>query len=156
MSGEAEAQVETVKVSLSDDFASRMGDEYARRMEELAPREWYDIEINGSKKRFKRRKILTKERTELEGIRTLLANQARRFHADTAKTEDSLYKKSAEFFLINAETNMPMSDKEYEQIPFEDIKAILDACTFRTEKPIPPLEKQKKSEGQPSENNSTT
>lgn len=135
-----EPQIKEVRVSVSEDFERRMADQYARNMEKYAPMDAYTIKIKNEDVVFKRRKILSKERAELEGLRAQLGWEARRGMKQHVETEDKLYKKTAEYFLIDSRTNTPMTPEQYDSIPFEDIKIILDACTYRTERTIPPLE----------------
>ena len=131
---------ETISVTMSERWDQRVADQAAKDLEELSPLNQYTIEVNGEEIVYKRRKILSKERKILEALRMTLAIEARRLNKNAVETEDKLYKKSAEFFLINSRTNNPMTAEEYEGTRFEDIKKIMDACTYRTEKPVPPLE----------------
>ena len=51
--------------------------------------------------------------------------------------EDKLYKRMAAMYLIDSETNKGMTEEQFDNTVYEDIKGILNACAFRTERPIP-------------------
>lgn len=142
MSSEEQSQdtLNIVNATFSDKFTQKVADQYARNIEKYAPMDAYIIKVKGEDKKFKRRKILGGEHKILEVLRQKLAReiQTRSMHA--AETEDLLYKKCAFYYLIDAETGNGMSDEQFDFVVFEDIKPILDACSYRTEKPIPPLE----------------
>jgi len=126
-----------VTVPISEQFSDEIAEEHMRLMKELAPQETYDIDVNGKVITFKRRKIRTAERTKLEVIRQELAESL----TDTKKSypliEDKLYKAMASYYLINPNTGNGMTSAEFEGTEFETVKAILNACAFRTERPIP-------------------
>jgi len=131
------ATIIPVKVSVSDEFVKEMGDEYSRQMQKLAPQDFYDIEVDGKAISFTRRKILSKERRELESIRQKLADAAKINSPKYPGIEDQLYKKMASMYLIDPSTQKGMTDNQFDSTVFEDIKNILNACAFRTERPIP-------------------
>jgi hypothetical protein len=137
---ESQSQVRELKVSVSEEFERKMADQYARNIEKYAPMDAYTIKVKNEEIVFNRRKILSKERKELEVLRAQLGWEARRGLKQSVETEDKLYKKTAEYFLIDVTNNTGMTPEQYDSIPFEDIKIILDACTYRTERTIPPLE----------------
>lgn len=130
-------QIVPVNVSISDEFIKAMGEEYSRQMQTLAPQESYPIDIDGTVVNFRRRKILSKERRELETIRAKLEKSARENDGKYPDLEDSLYKKMASMYLIDPSTDKGMTDKQFDSTVYEDIKMILNACAFRTERPIP-------------------
>ena len=136
MSSEDE-QIVPVNVSISDEFIKEMGEEYSRQMQRLAPQETYPIEVDGTTVNFRRRKILSKERRELEIIRSKLEKSARENDGKYPDLEDSLYKRMANMYLIDASTDKGMTEKQFDSTVYEDIKMILNACAFRTERPIP-------------------
>jgi len=136
-------EVQEIKAKIDETWADQLRDTYLSRIKELAPREFFDIDTNGKTIRFRRRKILGKERFQLETLRQKLNKAASINSVDYPKLEDELYKKMAGFYLIDTETNTPMTPNQYDDTVFEDMKLILDALAFRTEKPIPmpsPLE----------------
>jgi len=140
---ESQEIVEEVKAPIPDSYAKQLQDAYIEKIKLIAPKEYHDIAINGKSVRFRRRKILNKERFILETLRQKLQAAAATNGKEYPVLEDQLYKKMASFFLIDAETQTPMSTEQYDEIPFEDLKIILDALNFRTERPIPiptPLE----------------
>lgn len=138
MSSEEPKDIPIVKVTFTDEFAAEVMDEQAKRLEKLSKQDYYDIEISGRVKTFKRRKILTSERAKIQAFRNKLANTKSK---DSSTIEEELYVTMCGLYLIDNETNQPMTKEQYMNIPFEDIRDILEACSFRTEKPIPrPLE----------------
>jgi len=139
MSEEEQKQEEVVPIqaSISDEFIKEMGEEYSRQMQTLAPRENYDIDIDGKGTIFKRRKILSKERRELEVMRAKLTKAATDNSPNYPDLEDKLYKKMAEMYLIDPNTDKGMTEKQFDNTVYEDMKMILNACAFRTERPIP-------------------
>ena len=126
-----------IKAKLSDEFADVIGEEHVRLMQDLAPREEYDIMLNGKSKTFRRRKILTKERLDLEIMRQKLTDSLTNNNTDYPILEDKLYRKMAELYLIDPSTGRGMTDKEFDLTEYEELKSILNACAFRTERPIP-------------------
>ena len=130
-------QIVPVKASISDDFIKQMGEEYTKQMKQLAPLDDYNIDVNGSTIKFKRRKIYSKERRELEGLRQQLSKAAESNSKEYPNIEDKLYKTMAKMYLIDSETNKGMTSEQFDNTVYEDIKGILNACAFRTERPIP-------------------
>jgi hypothetical protein len=126
-----------VKASISDEFIKQMSDEYTKQMQQLAPLDAYNIDVNGSTIKFKRRKIYSKERRELEVLRQKLNKAASTNSSEYPNIEDKLYKTMAKMYLIDSETNKGMTEEQFDSTVYEDIKAILNACAFRTERPIP-------------------
>lgn len=133
----SEEEIVPVNVSVSDDFIKQMGDEYSRQMQKLAPQDAYDIDVNGQVITFKRRKIRSSERVQLEVLRQKLSNAATNNSEEYPVIEDKLYKRMAEYYLIDPTTNKGMSSTQFDDTVYEDIKMILNACAFRTERPIP-------------------
>jgi len=126
-----------VKVSVSDEFVRQMGEEYSKQIQQLAPQEQYTLIVNEKPITFKRRKILSKERMELEGLRQKLAIAATKDSGDYASIEDKLYKRMAQLYLIDPQTQKGMTTEQFDLTVYEDMKAVLNACVFRTERPIP-------------------
>lgn len=126
------------KKSIAEEYYEDISEEHMRRMKELAPQETYDIDIDGKVIMFKRRKIRTAERLQLEVLRQKLAESLTGDKPNYPKLEDELYKKMSEYYLINSSTGKGMTPKEFDGTEFEEIKQILNACAFRTERPIPP------------------
>ncbi len=140
-----EKEIQEVKAVIPESYAQALQDTYIQKVKEIAPKEFHDLQINGKTIRFKRRKILTKERFQLETLRQKLHVAAAKNDKEYPDLEDQLYKKMSAYFLTDAETGLPMTGEQYDELPFEDIKIILDALNFRTERPIPiprPLENQ--------------
>ena len=132
--------IQVIEATISDRYAQKLADAYALKIEEYAPLDFYMIDIDGVAKRFNRRKAKGKERYTLEKLRMKLKREIRSNSLQAADTEDELYKKAASYYLIDPETGKGMTGAQFDEIAFEDLKPILDACSFRTEKPIPPLE----------------
>lgn len=121
----------------SRQFAEELSEEHIRLMKDLAPQEQYEIHVNGKPLIFKRRKIFSGERKALEVMRQKLTNSLTENKEDYPDLEDKLYKKMAQLYLINQLTGKGMTDTEFNLTEFEEIKQILNACAFRTERPIP-------------------
>lgn len=127
--------IPTMKVSFSEEFANDVLEEQSKRIEKLSKQEYFNITVGNKTKTYKRRKIRTAERTKVQALRSKLANAR---SGDVANTEEQLYITMAGYYLIDKETNQPMSKDEFLETEFEEIRDILEACSFRTEKPIPP------------------
>ena len=130
-------QIVPVKASISDEFIKQMGEEYTKQMQRLAPLDSYNIDVNGAIIKFNRRKIYSKERKELESLRQKLSKAADINAKEYPNIEDTLYKTMAKMYLIDSQTNKGMTEEQFDNTVYEDIKAILNACAFRTERPIP-------------------
>lgn len=144
MSEDKKEIVDVIKIPLSEEYSNAIAEEHMRRMKQLAPQEEYTIDIDGKDIVFKRRKIRSAERAKLEIIRQELANSLEDAKQSYPLLEDKLYKQMAEYYLINTKTGKGMTKSEFDLTEFEEIKQILNACAFRTERPIPspaPLEK---------------
>lgn len=140
------SEIETVKANLPNEYAQQLADTYIHRIRELAQCEAFDLDVGGKTIRFRRRKILNRERVLLEMLRQKLAAAAAKNDPSFPSLEDELYKKSAAFFLVDIQTGQAMTEKQYDEVAFEDLKPVLDALNFRTERPIPipaPLENPK-------------
>ena len=138
MSTTDESNIPVMKVRFTDNFANDVMDEQAKRLEKLSKQDAYAVEIDGKVKTFKRRKILTHERAKIQALRNKLVRVSVK---DNSAVEEELYVTMCSLYLIDTETNLPMTKEQYMNIPYEDIRDILEACSFRTEKPIPrPLE----------------
>lgn len=127
--------IPTMKVSFSEEFANDVLEEQSKRIEKLSKQEYFNITVGNKTKTYKRRKIRTAERTKVQALRSKLANAR---GSDIANIEEQLYITMASYYLIDKETNNPMSKDEFLDTEFEEIRDILEACSFRTEKPIPP------------------
>jgi hypothetical protein len=136
--------VNTITVPLSEEYSNEIAEEHMRRMKDLAPQESYPIDIDGKVITFKRRKIRSAERVKLEAIRQELQDSLTDNKKSYPKLEDRLYKEMSKYYLIDPQTGKGMTEAQFDGTEFEEIKQILNACAFRTERPIPspaPLEK---------------
>ena len=129
------SEIPTMRVSFSEEFANDVLEEQSKRIEKLSKQDYFNINVNDKVKTYKRRKIRTAERTKVQALRSKLANSR---SSETASVEEQLYVTMASYYLIDKETNNPMTKDEFLQTEFEEIRDILEACSFRTEKPIPP------------------
>ena len=129
------SEIPTMRVSFSEEFANDVLEEQSKRIEKLSKQDYFNINVNDKVKTYKRRKIRTAERTKVQALRSKLANAR---SGDTATVEEQLYITMASYYLIDKETNNPMTKGEFLATEFEEIRDILEACSFRTEKPIPP------------------
>lgn len=130
--------VNTINVPLSQEYSDEIAEEHMRRMKKLAPQENYTIDIDGKDVVFNRRKIRSAERVQLESIRQELADSLTDNKKSYPTLEDKLYKKMSAYYLIDAKTGKGMTPEQFDLTEFEEIKQILNACAFRTERPIPP------------------
>lgn len=126
-----------VNAPLPEDFTEQIAQAYLEAIRKKAVLDFFDIDINGQVKRFRRRKILGKDRFTLETLRHKLALAALNNDPQYPVIEDELYKKMANCFLVDTETNTQMTEEQYNNTVFEDLKIILDALQFRTERPLP-------------------
>ena len=129
------SEIPTMRVSFSEEFANDVLEEQSKRIEKLSKQDYFNINVNDKVKTYKRRKIRTAERTKVQALRSKLANAR---SGDTASIEEQLYITMASYYLIDKETNNPMTKDEFLATESEEIRDILEACSFRTEKPIPP------------------
>ena len=136
MSNEQE-QIDIVEPKLQDDYAELIAKNHMRKMQELAPREYYTIKVNGIEKRYNRRKILTRERKDIEILKQKYTKAVQENSATYPHLEDKLYKTMADLYLRDSETGNGMTPNDFEACEYEDLKQILNACAFRTERPIP-------------------
>lgn len=124
-----------VKINFTEEFANDVLNEQAKRIEKLSKQEAYPLDVDGKNKIFKRRKIRTAERAKIQALRNKLAVARLAQHS---QIEEELYIAMAGYYLIDAETNVPMTKEQYLLTSYEDMRDVLEACSFRTEKPIPP------------------
>lgn len=110
-----------------------------QEISKLAPNDSYDVEIiNDStgvteKRSFKRYKISTKVHKELEDKRAELDKIRREniTNPDAAKVEQ-ITRMLADLYFRCAQVYFHMTLEEFESTSWEDMKLVLDACTFRT------------------------
>ena len=111
--------------------------QYLEHFKELASQDEYVI--NG--KTWKRRKLSYRENKEIEK----LARAAVKLKATDPDAfeiqQEKVYKKLAEYCLINTETNKPMSPAEFENSEAEIITKVLDAINYRTQSGLPSFQK---------------
>ena len=127
--------IPTVKISFSEEFANDVLEEQSKRIEKLSKQDYFNITVGNKNKTYKRRKIRTAERTKIQALRSKLANSR---SSDVATIEEQLYTTMAGYYLIDKDTNQPMTKDEFLDTEFEEVRDVLEACSFRTEKPIPP------------------
>lgn len=134
---QVDAVPQLVKVKLSDEYAQDIADEHTRIMKDLAPRQEYQVSIDGSNKTYKRRKIRTRERKQLEILRQKYTQAVMDNSPQYPEFEDQLYKKMASYYLVDPGTGEGMTADDFDGTDFEEVKKIMNACAFRTERPIP-------------------
>ena len=111
--------------------------QYLEHFKELASQDEYVI--NG--KTWKRRKLSYRENKEIERL-ARAAVKLRTKDIDAFEIQqEKVYKKLAEYCLINAETNKPMSPAEFENSEAEIITKVLDAINYRTQSGLPSFQK---------------
>lgn len=126
-----------IQAKLSDEFADAIGEEHARRMQDLSPRQSYDILVDGKIKKYNRRKIRTRERKRIEILRQKFTSAVQNNSPKYPLLEDEIYQTMASLYLIDPATGEGMTEEDFGATEFEDLKQILNACAFRTERPIP-------------------
>lgn len=129
--------VPPIEKSAWQKYLDDLGEVKQRVIEQLAPRESYDIPLlDGSKKTYKRKRISTKRFFEAERLRAKFMKET-----DVEKSTDimiDLYLMVAKDGLIDPETNQPMTEEEFENTEWEDstdqpgIKIILDTIAHRS------------------------
>jgi hypothetical protein len=110
---------------------------------ELSKRQEYEIQLDpvyeGAKlvqpdeiKVYKRAKVSTRDFFEHERMRAAMQNSKER---DPMKIRDAmieLYKKLATDYLLDKETQKPMSENDFWRCKWAFIKAVLDACNLHS------------------------
>lgn len=118
-----------------EEYYSRMRDidgQYMQTLVNNSHRETFDIELDGKPKAFKRKKISTKKWNALENIRAELNAIPDSDQDNRNKKIQELYKACAYSYLIDPDTSQPMTEAQYDDSAFEDVRFAVDTSNLRT------------------------
>ena len=94
--------------------------------------ETFNVDMDGKTKVFKRKKISTKKWNELENIRAELNAIPETDQDARNKKIQQLYRSCAYSYLIDPDTGQPMTDAQYDDGAFEDVRFAVDTSNLRT------------------------
>jgi len=109
-----------------DAFLGQVNDNYIKTLRSYAPKNEFEIEIDGHSKTYTRRKIKTRDYAELEKIRAQFAKA--NTNGDIEKASDLQF----QIYIKCAESYLGMTREEFDEADFEEVKKVCDACNFRT------------------------
>ena len=95
---------------------------------------------------YKRRAITRKEDREIKGLQKQLAKIDK--EADWEhymEVEEMIYRKFAHYCLVNKNTDVQMSDNEFDNSPNEILQRVLDAIFYKLEAGLPFVQQTSKS-----------
>lgn len=104
-------------------------------MKEKMENDTYHVDIDGKDTVFKRRKIRAKEYMALEKLRGQFREAKDRI--DAAEVLFNVYQKAAEYYMVDAETEKPMTKEQFEASEWEEMKLLVDGFNFITLYGIP-------------------
>lgn len=92
-----------------------------RKIDELAQKDSFDV----GGRQYRRCKITARQHQELEEMRAELAELKTADAKKVASVLFQIYQKGAQYYL-------GMAGEEFLQAPWDEVKAIVDACAWRT------------------------
>jgi hypothetical protein len=115
-------------------FIDQYNQNYVMKCKELGQQNEYTLESDGKQITFIRKRLTTRQFNDLEQTRNKIdkENLGETDPMVSAKRIADVYFISAQAYLKNKETGLPITKEEYENSFWEDIKLILDACHIRT------------------------
>lgn len=116
------------------EFMSKYSAEYANGCKKLGTQDIYTLNVNGQNLSFSRKRLKTKEFMALEKTRLEFEkkNMSIEDPMDIANNIAEMYLIIGQAYLTNVETQQPLQKSEFENMAWEEIKQILDACQLRT------------------------
>ena len=116
------------------EFMSKYSSEYATGCKKLGLQESYTLDANGHLLTFTRKRLKTKEYMALEKTRLDFEkkNMMSEDPMEVANNIAEMYLVIGQAYLTNIETGQPLQKSEFENMVWEEIKQILDACQLRT------------------------
>jgi hypothetical protein len=102
------------------EYLKSLREKEQRKIDELAQKDAHEI----SGKRYTRLKITTKQNQELEKMRAELAELQPVEAIKYANILFEIYKKGALYYL-------GMAEADFMQAPWDEVKAVVDACAWR-------------------------
>jgi len=109
-----------------DAFLGQVNDNYIKTLRSYAPRDQFEIDVNGSTKTYLRKKIKARDYASLEKIRAQFSRATNSGDIEkAAELQFDIYIRCAEYYL-------GMTKEEFEEADFEEVKKVCDACNFRT------------------------
>ena len=118
-----------------EEYYSRMRDidgQYMQTLVNHSHDETFNIDMDGKPKVFKRKKISTKKWNVLENIRAELNAIPESDQDARNKKIQELYKNCAYSYLIDPENGQAMSETQYDDAAFEDVRFAVDTSNLRT------------------------
>jgi hypothetical protein len=107
--------------SFWEDHLLRLNEKMMKKIQELAEKDSFEI----SGKKYARKKITVLQNQELEDMRADFASMKNADARAAAKALIAIYCKGAQYYL-------GMGEQDFYASPWEEIKAIVDACSYRT------------------------
>jgi hypothetical protein len=116
------------------EFMSKYSTEYATACKKLGTQDSYTLEANGQELTFSRKRLRTKEYMALEKTRLEFEkkNMMTEDPMEVANNVAEMYLIIGQAYLTNIETKQALQKNEFENMVWEEIKQILDACQLRT------------------------
>lgn len=139
MLSEEEELEDTVKTNPLKDFTNRYTADYMKKCKELGLQDEYTIDSNGRAHTYTRKRLTTKKYVEVERARAIIEKEGSSLknRLDKAEKEAELYLLIGQAYLTNKESGQPIQKEEFENMLWEDIKIVIDACHLRTLMGIP-------------------
>ena len=120
-------------------FIRENNEGYVMKCKELGLQNEYTIESNGKPITYTRKRLTARQYTDLEKARAEISKKNEKDPASIQAAEDAclLYLTIGQAYLTNTETGHPITKDEFENMIWEDIKIILDACHLRSMTGVP-------------------
>ena len=137
------SEEETTTVTLAtnpyQEFVTKHNENYVMKCKDLGLQNEYTLDVDGKSITYVRKRLKTKEFTELERARASIEKASLKLKdpLDVAERQAELYFKIAQAYLINKDTALPIQKEEFVNMIWEDIKIVIDACHIRTLMGIP-------------------
>jgi ABC-type siderophore export system fused ATPase/permease subunit len=124
-------------------FMQQYNESYVMRCKELGLQNEYQLDVNGKTITYIRKRLTTRQYTDLEKARaeTDKKNAASKDAMENAERMAELYLFTGQAYLTNKETQKPIQKEEFENMIWEDIKMVLDACHLRSMLGVPNSER---------------
>jgi hypothetical protein len=124
-------------VSALEELKTDTEKQFLEHFKELASQDEY--QLNG--RTWKRRKLSYKENKEIERLSREAIRLKVKSPDEFEELQEKVYKKLANYCLVDAATNKAMTPIEFENSEAELITKILDAINYRTQSGLPSFQK---------------
>jgi hypothetical protein len=116
------------------EFQSKYNADYANACKKIGLQDSYSLEVNGQLLTYTRKRLKTKEFMALEKTRVEFEkkNMMSEDPMEVANNIAEMYLIIGQAYLTNIETQQPITKDEFQNMIWEEIKQILDACQLRT------------------------